>query len=121
MVSITPPDIMDYYTLIARAIAGLDPRAPGEARRALYERARAALIAQLDSAAAVRNRSHPRAVVPRRCRPQGRIRGRPARPRRFACGRRRHRCRWRVACRGCVCTENLIRVDDVVESLKLAE
>jgi hypothetical protein len=37
----------DYYPLIARAVAGLDPNAPGEARRALYERARAALIAQL--------------------------------------------------------------------------
>jgi hypothetical protein len=37
----------DYYPLIARAIAGLDPSAPGEQRRALYERARAALIAQL--------------------------------------------------------------------------
>ncbi len=37
----------DYYPLIARAVAGLDPSAPGEARRALYERARAALIAQL--------------------------------------------------------------------------
>jgi hypothetical protein len=37
----------DYYPLIARAISGLDPRAPGEARRALYERARTALIAQL--------------------------------------------------------------------------
>jgi hypothetical protein len=40
----------DYYPLIARAIAGLDPSAPGESRRALYERARAALIAQLRSA-----------------------------------------------------------------------
>src|SRR5476651_1941015 len=39
----------DYYTLIARAIAGLDPSAPGESRRALYERARGALIAQLRS------------------------------------------------------------------------
>src|SRR3954466_9764500 len=39
----------DYYPLIARAIAGLDPSAPGEARRALYERARSALIAQLRS------------------------------------------------------------------------
>jgi hypothetical protein len=39
----------DYYPLIARAIAGLDPSAPGENRRALYERARAALIAQLRS------------------------------------------------------------------------
>jgi len=37
----------DYYPLIARAIAGLDPSAPGESRRALYERARAALISQL--------------------------------------------------------------------------
>src|ERR1051325_3043876 len=37
----------DYYPLIARAIAGLDPGAPGEQRRALYERARSALIAQL--------------------------------------------------------------------------
>ena len=34
----------DYYPLIARAIAGLDPDAPGESRRAFYERARAALI-----------------------------------------------------------------------------
>ena len=39
----------DYYPLIARAIAGLDTNAPGESRRALYERARAALIAQLRS------------------------------------------------------------------------
>lgn len=39
----------DYYPLIARAIAGLDPAAPGESRRALYERARSALIAQLRS------------------------------------------------------------------------
>jgi hypothetical protein len=39
----------DYYPLISRAIAGLDPNAPGEARRALYERARSALIAQLRS------------------------------------------------------------------------
>ena len=39
----------DYYPLIARAISGLDPNAPGEARRALYERARSALIAQLRS------------------------------------------------------------------------
>src|SRR5882757_7918000 len=37
----------DYYPLIARAIAGLDPNAPGESRRALYERARGALIQQL--------------------------------------------------------------------------
>src|SRR5689334_11027766 len=39
----------DYYPLIARAISGLDPNAPGESRRALYERARAALIQQLRS------------------------------------------------------------------------
>jgi len=39
----------DYYPLIARAIAGLEPTAPGEQRRALYERARSALIAQLRS------------------------------------------------------------------------
>jgi len=39
----------DYYPLIARAIAGLDPNAPGESRRALYERARGALIQQLRS------------------------------------------------------------------------
>lgn len=37
----------DYYPLIARAVAGLDPHAPGESRRALYERARTALISQL--------------------------------------------------------------------------
>src|SRR5258706_14215629 len=39
----------DYYPLISRAIAVLDPSAPGESRRAIYERARAALIAQLRS------------------------------------------------------------------------
>src|SRR5436190_12706181 len=39
----------DYYPLIARAVAGLDPSATGEQRRALYERARTALIAQLRS------------------------------------------------------------------------
>ena len=39
----------DYYPLIARAIDALDPNAPGESRRALYERARTALIAQLRS------------------------------------------------------------------------
>jgi hypothetical protein len=40
----------DYYALIARAISGLEPSATGERRRALYERARAALIAQLRGA-----------------------------------------------------------------------
>jgi hypothetical protein len=29
----------DYYQLITKAVAGLDPDAPGESRRALYERA----------------------------------------------------------------------------------
>jgi hypothetical protein len=36
----------DYYPLIARAVAGLE-NSTGEARRALYERARTALVAQL--------------------------------------------------------------------------
>src|SRR5215510_14002628 len=36
----------DYYPLIARAVAGLE-RNTGDARRALYERARSALVAQL--------------------------------------------------------------------------
>jgi hypothetical protein len=40
---------MDYYPLIARAIAGLDPSAADETRRALYARARAGLIKQLRS------------------------------------------------------------------------
>src|SRR5215207_4773885 len=38
----------DYYPLISRAVAGLDKN-NGEGRRALYERARAALLAQLRS------------------------------------------------------------------------
>jgi hypothetical protein len=37
----------DYYPLINKAVAGLDPNAPGESRRAVYQRARAALLAQL--------------------------------------------------------------------------
>src|SRR5215469_10379184 len=36
----------DYYPLIAKAVAGLD-KSSGEARRALYERARTALVTQL--------------------------------------------------------------------------
>src|SRR5947207_1686648 len=36
----------DYYPLIARAVAGLE-RNTGDGRRALYERARSALVAQL--------------------------------------------------------------------------
>jgi hypothetical protein len=38
----------DYYPLIARAVAGLE-RSTGDARRSLYERGRAALLAQLRS------------------------------------------------------------------------
>src|SRR5947208_7429962 len=36
----------DYHPLIARAVAGLEKNT-GDARRALYERARSALVAQL--------------------------------------------------------------------------
>ena len=36
----------DYYPLIARAVSGLD-RNTGENRRALYDRARVALVNQL--------------------------------------------------------------------------
>src|SRR6188508_1366874 len=36
----------DYYPLVAKAIAGLEKNT-GEGRRALYERARSALVAQL--------------------------------------------------------------------------
>jgi hypothetical protein len=39
----------DYYTLMAQAIAALDPNT-GDARRRLYERARAALLTELRSA-----------------------------------------------------------------------
>ena len=39
----------EYYPLIARAVGGLEDKS-GEKRRALYERARAALVAQLRSA-----------------------------------------------------------------------
>ncbi len=84
----------DYYPLIARAIAGLDPSAPGESRRALYERARTALITQLRSVEPPleRVRNHPRTAVAGRGRAQGRVRGGPARPRRHPSG-------WR-ACAG---------------------
>jgi hypothetical protein len=37
----------DYYPLISKAVARLDIDAPGETRRALYERARVALSDQL--------------------------------------------------------------------------
>jgi hypothetical protein len=43
-----PQPMTDYYPLIARAVEVLD-RSTGEARRALYERARNALVAQLRS------------------------------------------------------------------------
>jgi hypothetical protein len=36
----------DYYPLIAEALAGLE-KSTGEARRALYDRARSALVARL--------------------------------------------------------------------------
>jgi hypothetical protein len=39
----------DYYELIAKAVASLDPDAPSESRLALYERAQAALLAKLRS------------------------------------------------------------------------
>ena len=37
----------DYYPLITKVVARLDPDAPGESRQALYARARTALLAQL--------------------------------------------------------------------------
>jgi hypothetical protein len=37
----------DYYPLISKAVAGLNPDTPSESRRTLYERARAAQLAQL--------------------------------------------------------------------------
>src|SRR6516162_9130341 len=46
----------DYYPLIARAVAALDKNS-GENRRALYERARAALLAQLRSVEPALNES----------------------------------------------------------------
>lgn len=39
----------DYYSLIKKAIARLNPDAPFESRRALYERARVAQLTQLRS------------------------------------------------------------------------
>jgi len=39
----------DYYNLIKKAVSRLDPAAPVESRRTLYERARAAQLAQLRS------------------------------------------------------------------------
>ena len=83
----------DYYPLIARAIAGLDPSAPGESRRALYERARAALIAQLRSVQPPLSESEitrERLSLEEAIR-KGRARGRPTRPGRNAF--RRHLAR----------------------------
>ncbi len=40
-------NMADYYELISKAVAGLDPAAPSESRRALYERAQAALLVEL--------------------------------------------------------------------------
>jgi hypothetical protein len=41
------PSTADYYSLLARAISALDSNT-AEARQALYERARKALVAQLE-------------------------------------------------------------------------
>ncbi len=75
----------DYYPLIARAIAGLDPQRSRREPVARCTRARTALIQQLRSVQPPlsRVRDHPRAAVAGRGRPQGRVRGRPARPRRL--------------------------------------
>jgi len=40
-------EMADYYPLISKAVARLDRDAPGEHRRAINERAHAALLAQL--------------------------------------------------------------------------
>jgi hypothetical protein len=37
----------DFYPLLSKAVAGLDPDAPGDGRRAVYEQARTALLRQL--------------------------------------------------------------------------
>ena len=47
----------DYYPLIARAVAGLEKNT-GDARRVLYERARAALVAQLRGVTPALDESH---------------------------------------------------------------
>ena len=63
----------DYYPLISRAVAGLEKN-NGENRRALYERARAALLAQLRGVTPPLNEfgHHPRAPRARGIDPQGR-------------------------------------------------
>ena len=67
----------DYHPLIARAVAGLEKNT-GENRRALYERARTALVAQLRGVAAAARgiRDHARAAGARGGDPQGRGRSR---------------------------------------------
>ena len=66
----------DYHPLIARAVEGL-AKSTGEARRALYERARSALVAQLRGgrAGALRIGHHQGAAGARRGDPQGGSRG----------------------------------------------
>jgi hypothetical protein len=44
------PGMGDYYTIVAKAVGALDPNT-SDARRRLYERVRAALLAELRSAA----------------------------------------------------------------------
>ncbi len=44
---IAMPEMADYYSLIAKAVAGLDPDSPGESRGTIYERARAAQLTEL--------------------------------------------------------------------------
>src|SRR5271170_1358128 len=39
----------DYYSLLSRAVANLPPSSPAASRRAIYDRARKALVAQLRS------------------------------------------------------------------------
>jgi len=41
--------IADYYSILARAVAGLDPNSPA-ARRRLYDRARSALLSEMQNA-----------------------------------------------------------------------
>ena len=84
----------DYYPLIARAVAGLEKNT-GDARRALYERARTALVAQLRGVTPPLSEigHHPRAARARGGGPQGR--GRSGAP---DLGRARTRTRPHAAC-----------------------
>jgi hypothetical protein len=47
--STSVPGMSDYYAMMAKAVGALDPNT-GDARRLLYERARAALVAELRGA-----------------------------------------------------------------------